>query len=286
MRVGWTAPVAVLTLAGVNLLSALLLAASGILSKRLTLTSPPRQLIGPLLVLNAATVAVLLPFSEWTVSPAVLALLGLEAVVLVSISLAAWDLYGSGSAGATLLALSVSPVFALVLTAILLPNLFRVVPAIGACIIVVSVVSALSQAFSSLGTRRSLGLLLLAASGGGTLSVTSRLLGDLGVGIVPNYFFRNLAGGLLALLIFGPRSLPRAVMPQLVGRTMVTVPYHLLFLSAVRLGSPATALAAVATAPLMVFAFDALRSDRRMNPRQVTASVIVVLTLPLLYWDG
>lgn len=275
-----------MTFAGVSLLSAVLLAASGILSKRLTLTTPPRQLIGPLLVLNAAMVSVLLPVSEWTVSPTILAVLGLEAVVLVVISLAVWDLYGSGSAGATLMAQTLSPVFAVVLTAILLPDLFRIVPAIAACIIVVSVVSALMQAFSSLGRRRTLGSLLLAASGGGTLSVTSRLLGDLGVGIVPNYFVRNLAGGLLALLVFRPRGLPRAVLPQLVGRTLVTVPHYLLLLIAVRLGSPATALAVLATAPLMLFALEALRSDRRMNPRQVAASMVVVLTLPLLFRDG
>lgn len=271
-----------LTFASLSIFSAILLAASGILSKRLTLAAPPRQLIGPLLLLNAAVVAVFLPFSSWRASPTILLLLCLEAVLLVLVSRAVWDFYGSGSAGATLMAQTMSPVFAVPLTALLLPELFRVVPAIAACVIVIAVMSALSQAFTTLGRGRTFAGLMLAAFCGGSLSVTTRILGDLGVGIFPNYFARNVLGGLLALLVFRPQVLPRGLLPRLVGRTLVTVPHYLLFLAAVRVGSPAAALTVLATAPLMVFGVDAIRGEARLNPRQIVASVVVILVLPVV----
>lgn len=266
----------------VAVLATVFLAASAIYSKRLTLSAPALELCGPLLLLNALFVTPLIPFSTFVMTRAVVFLLLLEGFLLLASSLAAWRLYSAGSAGATLLAQGMAPVFAIVLTMFLLPQLFVPRAAAGAFIVIGAVLIPLRGAFSSLSGRFTVLLMVVGAATGGTLAVTTRMLGDLGVGVGPNFMLRNAIAGIAALLIVPPRSIGRVLFPALVKRTALTVPYWFMFLTAIRLGSPAIAQTILATAPLMVLGYESLR-NRAPTPRSLLlSSFVTIVMLPVL----
>ena len=266
----------------VAVLAAVFMAASAIHSKRLTLSAPAHELIGPLLLLNALFVTPLIPFSMFVMTRAVVLLLLLEGFLMLASSLAVWRLYSAGSAGATLLAQCLAPVFAVVLTMFLLPQLFAPRAAAGAFIVIGAVLIPLRRAFSVLSERFTVLLMIVASVTGGTLAVTTRMIGDLGLGVGPNFMLRNAIAGVAALLVVPPRSIGRDLLSALVKRTAFTVPYWLMFLTAVRLGSPAVAQALLATAPLMVLCYESLRQRAPMPRSLVASSLVVIVMLPVL----
>lgn len=265
-----------------GVLAAVFLAASGVHSKRLTLSIPALQLIGPLLLLNATFVTPLVPLSTFVMTPAVLGLLAIESLLMVTSSLAVWRLYDAGTAGATLLAQSITPMFAVLLTMLLLPDLFSAWTALASTVVIAAVIAPLRGAFGVLSGRSTVLLLLIAAATGGSLAVTTRLLGDLGLGVAANFMLRNVAAGLLALMIVPPVALRRAHLPALLRRTAYTVPYWVLLLTAVRLGSPVVAQTLLATAPLMVLRYESWRDGVPMPRSLAITSLVVIAALPVL----
>jgi drug/metabolite transporter (DMT)-like permease len=278
--IGWVSPQ--VTFAVVAVLAAVFLAASGVHSKRLTFSAPALELIGPLLLLNALFVTPLIPFSTFVMTRAVVLLLLLEAFLMLASSLAVWRLYSAGSAGATLLAQCLAPVFAVVMTMFLLPQLFAARSAAAAVIVITAVVVPLRRAFSFLSERSTVLLMLVASVTGGTLAVTTRMLGDLGLGVAPNFMLRNAVAGLAALVIVPPVSIGRDLVPALLKRTAYTVPYWIMFLTAVRLGSPAVAQTLLATAPLMVLRYESLRQRTPMPRSLLFSSLVVIVMVPVL----
>lgn len=247
-----------------SLLAALALAGSAVLSKQLTLSMPARQLVGPLLLLNALLVAPLAWWGDWASTPQAWALHAVEAVLLVIGSWAVWDLFDHGAASATVTAQSLSPIPAVVAAYVLLPGTAGPVDAAGAAIVVAGVLLALRNAFGALGGIRRWGTVALAAGTAGTMSVTSRLLADLGVGVLPTYFVRTSAAAVVAWAVFWPHDVPFRQVPQLAARAAVVTAHFLAVLGAVRLGSPAVVQAVVATSPLLTLALE--RARRRQAP--------------------
>jgi drug/metabolite transporter (DMT)-like permease len=258
-----------------GLAAALALAGSAVLSKRLTLTMPARQLVGPLLLLNAVLVSPGLLFTEWTSSTTILAIHGLEAVLLAAGSWAVWDLFDHGAASASLTAQSLSPIPAVLATALLLPGAVVGWDVVGAIIVVVGLLFALVDAFPGLGGVRRWSTVVVAAATGGVMTVTSRILADLGVGIVQTYLVRTSAAALIAFALFWPRDVPFSQLPRLIVRAIVITSHFLLILAAVRTGSPAVVQALVATSPVLTLLLEGLRDRQRPATRVVVGTFAV-----------
>jgi hypothetical protein len=214
-----------------SLAAALALAVTAVLSKQLTAGLPARQLIGPLLLLNAMLLLPVAPFVTWQLTPRIAVLHLVEVVLLVVSSVAVWDLLANGEASSTVTAQSLSPLPATVAVALVLPATFNPGQAVAAAIVVMAVLAGLSDAFPSLGRRRTLARLALTAVATGSLTVTSRLLADLGVGIVPTYVVRTLVAATAVLVLFPPVDIQLRQLPQLATRA-VFVTAHFLFVLA------------------------------------------------------
>lgn len=262
--------------------AAVALAASAVLSKRLTLSMPARQLVGPLLLLNGVLVAPLAFLGGWVWSREALVLHLIEAVLLLVGSIAVWDLYSHGEASAAITAQSLSPLPALAAVVLLLPATFLVTDALGAAVVVAGVFFALSGAFPGLGRHRRWFTVFLAAATGGLLTVTSRLLADLGVGVVATYLTRTLLAAGVVLLLEPPHDIPWRELPRLLGRAAVITTHFVLVLLAVRTGSPAVVQTMVGTSPLLTLAYERARERRPVSIRVVGGTLAVWIGVGLI----
>lgn len=238
-----------------------------VLSKRLTYQLPARQLIGPLLALNALLVVPLALVTGWRVTAAIAALHVAEVGLLVATSLATWDLFAHGEASATGTAQSLSPLPAALAVALWLPGAYSWTQAVVAAIVVVCVGSALVDSFGPLGRSRTAATVLLTAVGAGVLTVTSRLLADLGATIGQTYLVRTTIAAAVMLAFVPPTDLRLRDLPRLAVRAAFVTTHFLLILLAVRVGSPAVVQTVVATAPLFVLAYESAGRSRLPSRR-------------------
>ena len=257
-------------------LAAVANAGAAIISKGLTTRLPARQLIGVLYVCNALVLLPLAPFADWRWSPAIVALhllsVGLMAITAISV----WDMLDAGAASATTTATALSPIPAAIGTAILLPGTFRPVQAVGAVLVTVAVLAALTDAFEGLDRRGTWLRVLGAACGSGLLTVVTRLLGDEGVGVVETYVVRTSLAAVLFIALFPPRDIPLRAAPRLFGRALVVTSYFVLLILAAQQGSPVVVQTCLAATPLIVLGWESWRARRR-PPARILAAAVAVL---------
>lgn len=269
-----------------GLLSAVANAIGGELSKGLTLRYPARQLIGPLFLLNALLLVPFVPFQDWTWSAEIVALHLVSVGLLVMTSLAIWDLYDHGSAAATVTAQSISPLPAALAVALLLPGTLSPVEVVGAVVVVLAVLLALSDCFGALGRRRSMVTVLVAAVGTGLVTVMGRLLADRDVDVVEAYVVRTALAALVFYVLVPPRSVPWRALPRMVPRATFITAHFVLILIGVQDGNPAVVQTAVAMAPLVSIGIEIARSGRRPSGRVIAAGVLAVAGVAAILLTG
>ncbi len=269
-----------------GLLSAVANATGSILSKDLARRYPARQLIGPLFALNALLVLPAAPFVTWTWSFEIVALHAVSVGLLVMTSLAIWDLYHHGSAAATVTAQSISPLPAALAVAILLPGTLEPAQVVAAIVVVGAVLLGLTDAFGTLGRRRSVGTVLVAAVGTGLVTVMGRLLADRDVGVVEAYLVRAACAAAIMWILVPPRDVPLRALPGMIPRAAFITMHFLLILVGVQEGSPAVVQTAVATAPLVSLGFEAVLTRRRPSARLMAAAVLAIAGVAVILWSG
>ncbi|CAN5567447.1 hypothetical protein BH20CHL6_BH20CHL6_10050 [soil metagenome] len=265
-----------------GLLSAVANAASAVVSKDLARRFPARQLIGPLFALNALVLLPAAPFVSWTWTPTVALLHGISVGLLIITALAVWDLFDHGAASATVAAQSLSPLPTALAVAVLLPGVMEPVQAVAAVIVVGAVTAALADSFEALGRARTLLTVLAAATGTGLVTVMGRLLADEGAGVVETYVVRTAVAAAIFMAAFPPRDIPLRQLPRLTIRAVLVTAHFVLILIGVQDGSPAEVQTAVATAPLLVLAWEVARTRRRPSGRVVIASLAAATGVSVL----
>jgi drug/metabolite transporter (DMT)-like permease len=248
---------------GFGLGAALANVAVATLSAQLATRFPARQLLGPLFLLNCLLLLPFAPFVDWVWTPTVVALHLGTTLALVLSSVAIWDMYEHGGAAPTVTAQSVAPVPAAVLAGLLIPGSVGPAQAVAAIVVVAGVLYALRDAFGALGRRRTAVSILVAAIGTGFVTVFGRLLSDNGAGVVEAYVVRCALSAIACGLLFPPRDVPWREVPRMTPRAIATTLHLCLILLGVQGGNPAVVQTVVATGPLFVFAWDALRRGRR-----------------------
>ncbi len=265
-----------------GLLSAIANAIGGELSKGLTLRYPARQLIGPLFLLNALLVLPAAPFVDWTWSVEIVVLHLMSVALLVMTSFAIWDLYEHGSAAATVTAQSISPLPAAVAVALLLPGTLEPAQAVAGVVVVLAVLLGLSDSFGTLGRRRGMITVLVAAVGTGLVTVMGRLLADRDVGVVEAYVVRATLAAVVCSLLVPPRDVPLRALPGMLPRAAFITAHFLLILIGVQDGNPAVVQTAVATAPLWSLGIQAVLTRRRPSGRLVAAALLATIGVAVI----
>lgn len=265
-----------------GLLSAVANAIGGVLSKGLAERYPARQLIGPLFVLNALLVLPAAPFVEWTWSVEIVALHLVSVALLVMTSLAIWDLYAHGTAAATVTAQSISPLPAALAVALLLPGTLEPTHVVAAVVVVLGVLLGLRGSFGALSRRRSMGTVLIAATGTGLVTVMGRLLADRDVGVVEAYLVRAALAAVVCTILVPPRDVPLRALPRMVPRAAFITAHFLLILIGVQDGDPAVVQTAVATAPLFSLGIEAVLTRRRPSGRLIVAAALATAGVALI----
>jgi drug/metabolite transporter (DMT)-like permease len=263
------------------LASALVLAVSSLMTKRLAVSFPHRQLVGPLLLLNCALVVPFSIWSPWRMSASIVALHLASAVTLAFSSFCVFDLFRQGSAAAVSVAQAITPVPALACSVLLLASPLTVWQAAGDIVVSVGVVAALGPSFGEFSRVRAIVTVLLAATLQGLLVVLTKLLTDRGVGVGEIYVTRTAIAGGLACALVPPRAIPLRAMPPLTLRSALQSGYFILMIFAVQRGRPATVQTLVATTPLLVLALDAIASRKRPPLRLAVVSLAVVAGVAL-----
>lgn len=259
-----------------GLLAALANASQALVSKRLTLRYPARQLIGVLFLLNCLVVLPFAPFVEWHWSGEAIALHVISAALLVVTAVAIWDMFERGAASSTTTASALSPVAAGVFAAILLPGTLGTADAVAALVVTGGVLWALSGAFGEVGRWWVLWRVLAAAAGHGLLAVVTRMQADLGVGVVETYVVRTALAAVVTLAMFPPRDVPLSSTPVLLMRSLLITLSWVLVILGIQQGSPVVVQTLVATTPLFVLAVEAWRS-RTMPPLRVLGAALLVV---------
>lgn len=261
------------------LAAAAVLAASSLLTKRLVGTLPHRQLIGPLLLLNALIAVPLLALGHWTLTPNIALLHCVSAVTLVLGSFCVFELFSEGSAAAVAVGQAMAPMPALAFSLILLSSTVAATQAAGAVVVTVGVLAALGPVFGQFSRARAVVLVTGAATSAGLLVVLTKLLADRGVQTGEIYVARTALAGVIALALVPPREVPRRALPALSTRAALQTLYYLLLIAAVERGSPATVQTLAATTPLLLIAIAARR--QRPSGRIAVAALAVVLGVGL-----
>jgi drug/metabolite transporter (DMT)-like permease len=263
------------------LAAALVLAFSSRLTKRLAVSFPHRQLVGPLLLLNCLVVVPFGVWSGWRISVSIVELTVASAVTLALSSFCIFDLFRQGSAAATAVAQAITPVPALAFSVLLLSSSVTVWQALGDVVVSAGVVAALGPGFGEFSRTRAIVTVVLAAALQGLLVVLTKLLTDRGVGVGEIYITRTAIAGVLACALVPPRAIPLRALPPLTARSALQSGYFILSIFAVQRGRPATVQTLVATTPLMVLALDAIASRKRPPLRLAAVSLAVVAGVAL-----
>lgn len=257
--------------------------AVALLSARLAARYPARQLLGPLFLLNCLLLMPFAPLVTWSWTPVILLLHLGTSVALVVSSVAIWDMYDHGGAAPTVTAQSVAPLPAVVIAGLLVPGSVGPVQAIAAVVVVVGVLLALRDAFGTLGRRRTVVSIVVAAVGTGVITVFARLLADQGVGVVAAYVTRTALACAACLVLFPPRDVPWRQVPRMTPRAIAITLHLVLVLAGVQGGgNPAIVQTVVATGPLFVFAWDAAVHGRRPSRGLVLGAVTAFLGVAIV----
>ena len=263
------------------LAAAIVLAASSRTTKQLAGSFPHRQLIGPLLLLNAVLVAPLGFVSAWRVSTSIVLLQACSALTLVAGSFCIFELFAEGSAAAVAVGQALTPVPTLAFAYLLLSTKVTPWQAAGDVAVTGAVLVALGPAFGRFSRRRAVALVVLAAALNGLLVVLTKLLTDRGAGVAEIYVTRAAVAGMLACLVAPPRAIPLGALPRLTYRSALQSGYFVLVILAVERGSPATVQTLIATTPLLLLLSDALTHRRRPPLRLLLAAIGVIVGVAL-----
>jgi drug/metabolite transporter (DMT)-like permease len=263
------------------LLAAVSLAVAALFTTRMVGEYPPRQLIGPLLALNALLVAPFLPFVRWHVSWPVVGLQLASAATLVVGSFCVFELFVHGSASAVSVGQAMAPLPAVAFTALLLATSVTPLQVASAAIVSFAVLAAVGGSFGRLRPAHAVALVAAAASLNGLLVVLTKLLTDRGLGVPEIYFWRTAVAAVIWLALAPPRDIPLAAVPQLFTRSSFQTGYYALIILALQRGSPATVQTLAATTPLILIVATFLIRRRALPARLVFASCAVVVGVAL-----
>jgi drug/metabolite transporter (DMT)-like permease len=263
------------------LLAAASLAISSLFTKRMVGEYPPRQLIGPLLGLNALLVVPFLPFVHWHLSLTIVLLHLASVTTIVVSSFCVFELFVHGSASAVAVGQAMAPIPAVIFTALLLSTPVTWSQAVAAAIVSLSVLAALGGSFGPLHPSRAIALVAIAATLNGLLVVMTKMLTERGLGVSEIYFVRTSIAAAVWIALARPRDIPRRAVPELLTRSSFQTGYFALIILAVQRGSPATVQTLAATTPLMLVVSTFLVRRRALPIRLVFASCAVVLGVTL-----
>lgn len=251
-------------------------------TKRMVTEYPARQLIGPLLGLNALLVAPFLPFVHWHWSVSIALLHTASIAMLVVSSWCIFELFVHGSASAVAVGQAMAPIPAVVFTALLLAIPVTWPQAAAAVIVSLAVPRVLGRSFGKLPPARAIGLVTAVASMNGLLVVITKLLTDRGLGVAEIYIVRTSVAAAIWIALALPRDIPVRALPQLLTRSSFQTGYFVLIILAVRRGSPATVQTLAATTPLMLLVGTFLIRRRALPVRLLFASCAVALGVALV----
>lgn len=264
-----------------GLLAALTNSAQALINKGLTDRYPARQLIGVLYVTNCLVLLPFAPFVTWHWSAEVWLLHGISVALMVGTAICVWDLFASGAASSTTTASALSPIAAVLATALLLPATISAGQVAAAVLVPIAVLWALQGAFGAMGRLGVTVRVLGAAAGNGWLTVASALLAAEGVGVVETYVVRTALAAIVCILLFPPRHIPFRATPRLLFRSLLTTISFVCILLGVQQGSPVVVQTLVATTPLFVLAAESWRTRSRPPRRAVVAASLVVAGVAL-----
>jgi drug/metabolite transporter (DMT)-like permease len=259
------------------LLAAIVNAATAMLSKGLASRYPARPLIGVLLLTNCLILLPFGPFVEWRWSAEIALLHVVSALLLVASSVPVWDMFDAGAASATSTAQALSPIAAVVGSALLIPGSVSGAQLVAALIVVVGVTWTLRDAFGQLGRRGTVVRIVVIAAGVGLLTVTTKLLADEGVGVVETYVARTGIGAAILLVLIPPRGIPVAAAPRLLVRSLAITAYFVLVILAVQRGSPVVVQTIVAVTPLLALGYESVRDRTWPAARGLAGAALVAV---------
>jgi len=259
-----------------GVLAALANASQALVSKRLTLHYPARQLIGVLFALNCLVMLPFAPFVPWHWSAETIVLHLVSAALMVITAVAIWDMFDRGAASSTTTASALSPIAAAFFAAILLPGVLVPAQVLAALLVTGGVLWALGGAFGDVGRWWIAWRVIAAAGGHGLLVVVTKLQADLHVGVVETYVVRTGLAAVVTLLLFVPREVPLSSAPRLFIRSLLVTASFVLVILGVQQGSPVVVQTLVATTPLFVLAAESYRTRTRPPHRALGAALLVV----------
>jgi hypothetical protein len=144
-------------------------------------------------------------------------------------------------------------------------------------IVVLGVVYALRDAFGLLSRRGAVVRIILAATGTGLLTVTTRLLADQGVGVVETYVVRTGLGAAALLILIPPRGVPLAAAPRLFVRSIAITSYVAIVILAIERGSPLVVQTIIAITPLLTLGYESLRDRTWPATRALAGAALVAV---------
>lgn len=248
------------------------------LTKRFVGLYPPRQLAGVLLALNCALVLPLTPtVGGWHASGHVLLLHAASIAVLLVGTACVFGLMSHGSATSVALVQSLSPLPTVLLAGLLLSGAVDPPRIAAAIVLSVAVVTPLRGAFATLTAGRAAALVAAGALTTGLVTVLTRLLLDQGLGMVEIYVVRTGGAAIIAMAVQPPSAIPWRALPGLTLRAAAMTSFFLLSIAAIARGDAATVQATVATTPL-ILALTAAVVARQPPPRVV---LVATLAAPL-----
>lgn len=275
------------TVSAVLALVAAATAASGYaVTKHLVGSYPPTRLIGVLFAVNSLLVVPAAPFVEWRWSWTIVGLHAASTACMVATSWAVFNLLPRGSAAAVATGQAVSPVAAIVFSALLLPGPVPASQIAVALAVVAALLATVSGSFEAIASTRAAATLLVAAAGNGLLAVLVKLLTEEGLGFVPIYVVRTAAAALVWLALAPPRGIPARALPTLTLRGAFVTASFACSILAIERGSPVTVQTFAATAPLMLVAASTLAQRRLPEGRILLASLVVAAGVFVTVWVG
>ena len=217
----------------------------------------------------------------------VAAVLCASVAVMIVTAVAVFELFAEGSATAVTAGTAVSPLAALLFSALLLPAGAPTAEIVAAAIVASAVLLALTDSFAELTRGRAASLLGISAAGNGLLTVLGKELVDAGAGVVEIYLVRTSIAAIVLTALFPPRDLPMRELPRMAARASAITVSFLLILVGLQRGSATSVQTTVATAPLMLVAAELVFRRRRPSGRVVLASVCALAGVAVvLGWGG
>jgi drug/metabolite transporter (DMT)-like permease len=215
------------------------------------------------------------------------AVLCASVAVMIVTAVAIFDLFAEGSATAVTAGTAVSPLAALLFSALLLPAGAPTAEIVAAAIVASAVLFALTDSFAELTRGHAASLLGISAAGNGLLTVLGKELVDAGAGVVEIYLVRTSIAAIVLTALFPPRDLPLRELPRMAARASAITVSFLLILVGLQRGSATSVQTTVATAPLMLVAAELVFRRRRPSGRVVLASVCALAGVAVvLGWGG